>query len=155
MSVHLDSSHYCSLLFPPHRSYFLFKATVCSRHILLAFGLIMYSMQIGYESLRCKKKSQSNLRIWYLFGVTYPCHCCSTHILGLDARCLAEHHNTQLLISQSIVASRNGQSRPQPKTASCEVVKCLPSSVNAKRSLSKTTTLTSELEYLCYRGNQP
>ena len=62
MSVHLNSPHYC-FLFLFHRSHFPFKATICSGHILLAFGLIMYSMQIGYESLCYKKKKKVNL-IW-------------------------------------------------------------------------------------------
>lgn len=62
MGVHLNSPHYYFLL-SLLDFFLLFKATICSGHILLAFGLIMYSMQIGYESCCCKKKKKANL-IW-------------------------------------------------------------------------------------------
>lgn len=128
MGVHLNSPRYY-LLLSLKDFILLFKATVCSGHILLACGLVMYSMQIGRESDCCKKKkkSQSNLGIWSLFAITYPCHCCPTCILGPDAWCPAEYHNIQLLILWSAVALKNGRGCPQQKTASCEAVKCLPS----------------------------
>jgi hypothetical protein len=61
--VDLNSPHYCFLCFLTD-FIVLFKAAIFSGQILLAFGLIMYSMQIGYESLCCGKKThQSNLGI--------------------------------------------------------------------------------------------